>query len=120
MKEEIKSESKHKGKELLNKFPSCLDKEKVDENGAEILGETNKFFEKVKEAYKFIKLLEQLELTEYINIPRICSIGNQSNGKTSILTNIIGLDILPKGEGIITRRPLELRLNHYKGKFLLN
>ena len=76
--------------------------------------------EKIKEAYKFIKLLEQLELTEYINTPRICSIGNQSNGKTSILTNIIGLDILPKGEGIITRRPLELRLNHYKGKFLLN
>ncbi len=91
MKEEIKSESKHKGKELLNKFPASLDKEKVDENGAEILGETNKFFEKVKEAYKFIKLLEQLELTEYINIPRICSIDNQNNGKTSILTNIIGL-----------------------------
>ncbi len=120
MNEEIKSESKHNGKELLNKFPSCLDKEKDDEIGEDILGETNEFFEKIKEAHKFIKLLEQLELTEYINIPRICSIGNQSNGKTSILTNIIGLDILPKGEGIITRRPLELRLNHYKGKPYIN
>ena len=57
MNEEIKSESKHNSKELLNKFPSCLDKEKVDEISAEILGETNEFFEKIKEAHKFIKLL---------------------------------------------------------------
>ena len=106
MNEEIKSESKHNGKELLNKLPSYLDKEKDDEMEAEILGETNEFFEKIKEAHKFIKLLEQLELTEFINTPRICSIGNQSNGKTSILTNIIGLDILLKGEGIVTRGPL--------------
>jgi dynamin 1-like protein len=66
---------------------------------------------KIKEVYEFIKLLEKQKLSEYINIPRICSIGNQSNGKTSILTNIIGLDILPKGDGVVTRRPLELRLN---------
>ena len=57
MKEEIKSESKHNDKELLNKLPSYLDKEKDDEMEAEILGETNEFFEKIKEAHKFIKLL---------------------------------------------------------------
>ena len=55
-----------------------------------------------------------MNLTQYINIPRICSIGSQSAGKTSILTNIIGLDILPKGDGVVTRRPIELRLNKIK------
>ena len=72
----------------------------------------NKLFEKIKKTNEFIKQIEKLNLPEYIKIPRICSIGSQSNGKTSILTNIIGLDILPKGDGVVTRMPLELRLNH--------
>lgn len=80
----------------------------------DVIGGENEFFKNIKEVNKFIKIFEKLKLTEYINTPRICSIGNQSNGKTSILTNIIGLDILPKGDGVVTRRPLELRLNHIK------
>ena len=55
-----------------------------------------------------------MNLTQYINIPRICSTGSQNAGKTPILTNIIGLDILPKGDGVVTRRPIELRLNKNK------
>ena len=86
----------------------------IDEEEPEIFEEASEFFFKIKEVNTFIKILEKLKLTEYINIPRICSIGNQSNGKTSILTNIIGLDILPKGDGVVTRRPLELRLNKIK------
>ena len=79
----------------------------LDEKRSEI-----NFCESINEINKFTNLLKKLKLTEYINYPKICSIGNQSNGKTSILTNIIGLDILPKGDGVVTRRPLELRLNH--------
>ena len=82
-------------------------KESIKEKGEDI-----NFFSRIKEVNTFINLLKKLKLTEYINIPKIVSIGNQSNGKTSILTNIIGLDILPKGEGVVTRRPIELRLNH--------
>ena len=78
----------------------------------EISVEENDFFKKIQKTNDFIKELQKLNLTEYITIPRICSIGSQSNGKSSILTNIIGLDILPKGDGVVTRRPLELRLNH--------
>ena len=74
-------------------------------------GEIN-FCKSINEINKFTNLLKKLNLTEYINFPKICSIGNQSNGKTSILTNIIGYDILPKGAGVVTRRPIELRLNH--------
>jgi len=28
------------------------------------------------------------------------------------LENIVGLDFLPRGEGVVTRRPLEMRLVH--------
>jgi len=29
-----------------------------------------------------------------------------------VLESIVGLDFLPRGDGVCTRRPLELRLNH--------
>ena len=29
-----------------------------------------------------------------------------------MLESIVGIDFLPRGEGVCTRRPLELRLNH--------
>ena len=29
-----------------------------------------------------------------------------------MLESIVGLDFLPRGDGVVTRRPLELRLNH--------
>jgi len=32
--------------------------------------------------------------------------------KSSLLENIVGLDFLPRGEGVVTRRPLEMRLIH--------
>lgn len=39
-------------------------------------------------------------------------LGGQSAGKSSVLESIIGLDCLPRNDGVCTRRPLELRLNH--------
>jgi hypothetical protein len=39
-------------------------------------------------------------------------LGGQSSGKSSVLESIVGLDFLPRGTGLVTRRPLELRLNH--------
>ena len=43
-------------------------------------------------------------------LPQIVVVGAQSSGKTSILNNIISLDILPTGEEMVTRVPLELQL----------
>lgn len=37
-------------------------------------------------------------------------IGNQSSGKSSLLETIIGEDFLPKGTGIVTRRPVIVQL----------
>ena len=39
-------------------------------------------------------------------------VGLQSAGKSSLLESIVGYDFLPRGQGICTRRPLELRLVH--------
>ncbi len=36
--------------------------------------------------------------------------GSQSAGKSSVLENIVGRDFLPRGSGIVTRRPLILQL----------
>jgi len=56
--------------------------------------------------------LRDVGLQQYINLPRIAVLGTQSSGKSSVLESIVGLDFLPRGEGVVTRRPLELRLNH--------
>jgi len=39
-------------------------------------------------------------------------LGTQSSGKSSVLESIVGLDFLPRGNGVVTRRPLEMRLSH--------
>lgn len=45
-------------------------------------------------------------------MPRIASLGGQSAGKSSVMESIVGVDFLPRSEGVCTRRPLELRLVH--------
>jgi len=47
-----------------------------------------------------------------IDLPQICVLGSQSSGKSSVLENIVGRDFLPRGTGIVTRRPLVLQLVH--------
>ena len=37
-------------------------------------------------------------------------VGGQSSGKSSVLENIVGKSFLPRGSGIVTRRPLVLQL----------
>merc|ERR1719322_2319123 len=56
-----------------------------------------------------------------IDLPQIAVVGGQSAGKSSVLENFVGKDFLPRGSGIVTRRPLILQLingpNEY-GEFL--
>lgn len=44
------------------------------------------------------------------DLPQIAVVGSQSSGKSSVLENIVGKDFLPRGTGIVTRRPLVLQL----------
>ncbi|CAJ0924711.1 unnamed protein product, partial [Mesorhabditis belari] len=47
-----------------------------------------------------------------IQLPQIVIVGAQSAGKSSVIEAIVGRDFLPRGTGIVTRRPLILQLCH--------
>jgi dynamin 1-like protein len=47
-----------------------------------------------------------------LDLPQIVVVGSQSSGKSSVLETIVGRDFLPRGQGIVTRRPLVLQLIH--------
>ena len=41
-----------------------------------------------------------------IDLPQIVVVGGQSSGKSSVLESIVGRDFLPRGNNIVTRRPI--------------
>lgn len=45
-----------------------------------------------------------------LDLPQIAVVGAQSVGKSSVLEAVIGKDFLPRGTGIVTRRPLILQV----------
>uniref|UniRef100_A0A8C1NHT2 Dynamin-1-like protein n=1 Tax=Cyprinus carpio TaxID=7962 RepID=A0A8C1NHT2_CYPCA len=49
---------------------------------------------------------------DIIQLPQIAVVGTQSSGKSSVLESLVGKDLLPRGTGIVTRRPLILQLVH--------
>ncbi|XP_069084331.1 dynamin-1-like protein isoform X3 [Pleurodeles waltl] len=49
---------------------------------------------------------------DVIQLPQIVVVGTQSSGKSSVLESLVGRDLLPRGTGIVTRRPLVLQLVH--------
>nr|CAG4640660.1 EOG090X01UE [Eulimnadia texana] len=50
-----------------------------------------------------------------IQLPQVVVLGTQSSGKSSVLESLVGRSFLPRGVGIVTRRPLVLQLI-YVGK----
>ncbi|BGP57645.1 mitochondrial dynamin GTPase Msp1 [Rhodotorula sphaerocarpa] len=47
-----------------------------------------------------------------LTLPSLVVIGSQSSGKSSVLEAIVGREFLPKGDNMVTRRPIELTLIH--------
>ncbi|XP_012268660.1 dynamin-1-like protein isoform X2 [Athalia rosae] len=45
-----------------------------------------------------------------IQLPQIVVLGTQSSGKSSVIESLVGRSFLPRGTGIVTRRPLILQL----------
>ena len=63
---------------------------------------------KIQDVFNAVGVRDRIEL------PQIAVIGTQSAGKSSVLENVVGKDFLPRGTGIVTRRPLVLQLVHIK------
>lgn len=57
-----------------------------------------------------LKVIDQDD--ESFVLPSIVVIGSQSSGKSSVLEAIVGHEFLPKGNNMVTRRPIELTLVH--------
>ena len=71
----------------------------------------NVFFKQLLKLTNIINQLGDID-KENLKLPKICVLGSPSSGKSSVLESILDLDILPRGDGIVTRRPLELHLHH--------
>ncbi|KAJ3344619.1 vacuolar protein sorting-associated protein 1 [Entophlyctis luteolus] len=64
----------------------------------------------IKKINKLQDAFSAVAVNNPIDLPQIVVIGSQSSGKSSVLENIVGKDFLPRGAGIVTRRPLVLQL----------
>lgn len=60
---------------------------------------------------KLQEVFNVLGASAKIDLPQIVVVGSQSAGKSSVLESICHRDFLPRGSGIVTRRPLVLQLH---------
>ncbi|XP_055952204.1 dynamin-2-like [Argiope bruennichi] len=51
-----------------------------------------------------------------LSLPQIVVVGSQSAGKSSVLENIVGREFLPRGCGVVTRRPTLIQLYPTQGE----
>ena len=74
--------------------------------------------ESMKDLIQVINKLQDVFTTTGVSLglelPQIAVVGGQSAGKSSVLENFVGRDFLPRGSGIVTRRPLVLQLHHHQ------
>ncbi|KAI9127139.1 hypothetical protein K1719_001698 [Acacia pycnantha] len=69
--------------------------------------------EKIRPIFDAVENLRRLNITkEGIQIPSIVVLGDQSSGKSSVMESLAGIS-LPRGQGICTRVPLIMRLQHH-------
>lgn len=61
---------------------------------------------------KLQEVFSVLGASAKIDLPQIVVVGSQSAGKSSVLESICHRDFLPRGSGIVTRRPLVLQLHN--------
>ena len=77
--------------------------------------------DKMKDLIHMVSSLQEAFLSTGVSLglelPRIAVVGGQSAGKSSVLECFVGKDFLPRGTGIVTRRPLVLQLHHSKEEY---
>uniref|UniRef100_A0A672ZFN8 Interferon-induced GTP-binding protein Mx n=2 Tax=Sphaeramia orbicularis TaxID=375764 RepID=A0A672ZFN8_9TELE len=81
---------------------------------ASIMNTLNQQYEeKVRPCIDLIDSLRSLGVEKDLALPAIAVIGDQSSGKSSVLEALSGV-ALPRGSGIVTRCPLELKMKRQK------
>ncbi|KAH6913316.1 dynamin GTPase [Coprinopsis sp. MPI-PUGE-AT-0042] len=69
-----------------------------------------------KKLIEIRSMLLSIDQSDALKLPSIVVIGSQSSGKSSVLESIVGHEFLPKGNNMVTRRPIELTLIHTPAK----
>ncbi|KEI41548.1 uncharacterized protein L969DRAFT_85346 [Mixia osmundae IAM 14324] len=93
---------------LASTMPLVLDadsSESASDSSADLMLLTRKLIE-------IRTILLSIDHGESLQLPSIVVIGSQSSGKSSVLEAIVGREFLPKGNNMVTRRPIELTLIH--------
>ncbi|XP_005151864.3 interferon-induced GTP-binding protein Mx-like [Melopsittacus undulatus] len=110
----------------MERMPNCDQKELKkqyygEEDKAAERTLYNQYEEKIRPCINLIDSLRALGIEKDMALPAIAVIGDQSSGKSSVLEALSGI-ALPRGNGIVTRCPLELKLKRtpatqeWKGK----
>lgn len=63
-----------------------------------------------KQMIEIRNLVSSIDDSNTLKLPSIIVIGSQSSGKSSVLESIVGHEFLPKGDNMVTKRPIELTL----------
>ncbi|NXC49522.1 MX protein, partial [Penelope pileata] len=69
----------------------------------------NQYEEKIRPCIDLVDSLRALGIEKDLALPAVAVIGDQSSGKSSVLEALSGV-ALPRGNGIVTRCPLELKM----------
>ncbi|KAI5116662.1 hypothetical protein M0805_000811 [Coniferiporia weirii] len=85
------------------------DEQDVQDDGS---AQPNELMHLTRELIKIRSMLLSVDRNDALKLPSIVVIGSQSSGKSSVLEAIVGHEFLPKGNNMVTRRPIELTLVH--------
>ncbi|KAG8741911.1 dynamin-like GTPase mgm1 [Ceratobasidium sp. 414] len=88
---------------ITTSSPSDSDTKKRSTSGGALMNLTRNLIE-------VRAILQTIDMGDDLTVPSIVVIGSQSSGKSSVLEAIVGHEFLPKGNNMVTRRPIELTL----------
>ncbi|KAK1224980.1 mitochondrial dynamin GTPase Msp1 [Marasmius sp. AFHP31] len=91
---------------------SLDDEDGLDASAFSPNGDNNDLMLLTKKLIEIRSMLNSIDQSDALKLPSIVVIGSQSSGKSSVLEAIIGHEFLPKGNNMVTRRPIELTLVH--------
>ncbi|KAH7867652.1 P-loop containing nucleoside triphosphate hydrolase protein [Lentinula edodes] len=81
-------------------------------NNGQLESQPNGLMNLTKKLIEIRSMLLSIDQNDSLKLPSIVVIGSQSSGKSSVLEAIVGHEFLPKGNNMVTRRPIELTLVH--------
>mgnify|MGYP003341292161 CR=1 FL=1 len=53
---------------------------------------------------------QKTDFSKKLNLPQLVVVGTQSSGKSTIVNRFIGMEVLPVGDNMVTRTPINIRL----------